>query len=98
MRAVVEHHLDPLAALYGYDRSQAVLPSRPDLDALDWVVMDDPARLAEIAGTGELPPAALSQTEVDRLIDFLHALTDRSMLDLRADVPAAVPSGLPLAD
>ena len=32
------------------------------------------------------------------LIEFLHALTDRSSFDMRNDLPAAVPSGLPLAE
>ncbi|MCA1791791.1 MAG: cytochrome-c peroxidase [Thioalkalivibrio sp.] len=98
LRAVVEHHLDPVYSISHYDSSQVVMPSRPDLDAVDFVIMDDPARVAEIASANELAPMGYSATEVDRIMDFLHALTDPASLDLRNDVPKSVPSGLPLAE
>jgi cytochrome c peroxidase len=98
LRAVIMHHLDPVAALYGYDRSQAVLPSRADLDALDFITMSDPDRVAAIAAGNEIRSMPYTSAEVDRIIDFLHALTDPDSLDLRHDVPAAVPSGLPVYD
>ncbi|HHJ17296.1 MAG TPA: cytochrome-c peroxidase [Gammaproteobacteria bacterium] len=98
LRAVVEHHIDSVNALYNYDRSQAVLPSRDDLDALDFITMDDPDRVAFIADHNELPPLGYSDKDVDRIIDFLNALTDPSSIDLRSDLPRSVPSGLPLAE
>ena len=98
LRAVVEHHFDPVGSLYGYDRIQAALPPAGALEAFDFIVMDDPARLAEIAAASELDLPALSDRELDLLIDFLNALTDTAMVDRRADVPFAVPSGLPVAD
>ena len=36
--------------------------------------------------------------EVDRILDFLDALTDTGSIDLRDDVPESVPSGLPVYD
>jgi cytochrome c peroxidase len=51
-----------------------------------------------IASAAELPPVQLTATEIGLLIEFLHALTDPAMLDLRRDVPVSVPSGLPLAE
>ena len=98
LRAIVEHMLDPVAGLEGYDAGQAVLPSRPDLDALDFIVMTDPLRRAEIADRNELAPIKLKARQVDDLVTFLHALTDPASIDLRDDVPAAVPSGLPLVE
>jgi cytochrome c peroxidase len=100
LEAVVRHHLDPVNSLYGYDQSQAVLPSRLDLDEQDFVVMNDPdpARLAAIADANELAPLELSEKKIADLIEFLHALTDPAAIDLRNDMPASVPSGLPLAD
>ena len=95
---MVRHHLDPVAALYSYDPAQAVLPSRPDLDAVDLVVMQDAARLAAIADANELAPVELSETDIANLLAFLHALTDPAAHDLRGDLPASVPSGDPLAD
>ncbi|MEA2079533.1 MAG: cytochrome c peroxidase, partial [Pseudomonadota bacterium] len=100
LESVVRHHLDPVNSLYDYEQSQAVLPSRPDLDAQDFVVMDDPdpARVAAIADANELAPLELSEKKIADLIEFLHALTDPAAIDLRNDMPASVPSGLPLAD
>ena len=98
LEEVVRRHLDPVAALYNYDASQIALPSRPDLDAKDLQVMNDPAALAAIARANELVPVELEEREISQLIDFLHALTDPAMLDMRGDVPRSLPSGLPLAD
>ncbi|MCP3915052.1 MAG: hypothetical protein GY711_05815 [bacterium] len=60
LEAMVRHQIDPVASLQAYDPSQAVLPPRRDLDAIDKLVHGD--------------------------------------LDLRADVPNRVPSGLPVFD
>ncbi len=98
LEAVVRHHLDPVSSLYKYDVSQTVMPSRPDLDEHDGHAMNDPAIVAAIAAANELPPRQLRSSEIGALVDFLHALTDPAMLDLRRDVPASVPSGLPIAD
>ena len=101
LRAVVEHHLDPVNSLYAYnDNRQAILPTHPTLDAENYIAMDDPARVDYIAAHNELAPMAFSAEEVDRILDFLHALTDTSSIDLRSDqdVVNGVPSGLPLDD
>jgi cytochrome c peroxidase len=96
--AVIRHHLDSVWSLYHYDESQAVLPSRNDLDALDFIVQNDPARRVDIAAANELRAIRLGSHNIPYLIDFLHALTDPKSLDLRGDVPASVPSGLPVFD
>ena len=98
LRAMVEHHINTVKGINNYDRLQAKLPSRADLDALDFIVMDDPIRVAEIAAHTELHGMSYSPKEVDRIIDFLNALTDPSSVDNRDDVPASVPSGLTLAE
>ena len=98
LEAVVRHHLNPVAGLYGYDPQQAVLPSREDLDAMDFVVMEDAARIAAIADASELAPVDLDETDIANLLAFLHALTDPAAHDLRGDLPESVPSGDPLAD
>jgi cytochrome c peroxidase len=45
-----------------------------------------------------MPMRNYSDEDVDRIIDFLHALTDPASIDLRNDTPASVPSGLTLAE
>ncbi|MDH3642460.1 MAG: cytochrome-c peroxidase [Gammaproteobacteria bacterium] len=98
LRAVIEHHLDPVDSLMGYDRTQVVLPSRADLDALDFIALDNPAISEGITDAIEINPMALSDDDVEHLIYFLDALTDPSASDLRKTVPKRVPSGLPLAE
>ncbi len=98
LRAAVEHHLDTVSALNNYDQSQAVLISRSDLDALDFITMNDQDRIDYIAASNELSPMGYSDKDVDRILDFLNALTDPSTIDLRSDVPQTVPSGLPVAE
>jgi cytochrome c peroxidase len=96
--AVVRHHLNPVAGLYDFDSSQVVMPSRPDLDATDDYASSDASIRADIAAANQLPATPLRQREFRAIIEFLHALTDPAMLDLRRDVPVSVPSGLPVAD
>jgi cytochrome c peroxidase len=98
LRAVVEHHLDAVNSLNNYDQQQAVMPSRPDLDAKDFIVMDDEDRRNAIADANEIEPVKLKEKDIDALIAFLQALTDPAALDMRSDVPSSVPSGLTLAE
>jgi cytochrome c peroxidase len=101
LRAVVEHHMDTVASLYAYnDNRQAVLPTHPILDDENYIAMDDPDRVDFIAAHNELAPFAYDDEDVDRIIDFLNALTDPGTIDLRSDqdVVNGVPSGLPLDD
>jgi len=98
LRAVVEHHLDPLKSLEDYDTNQVMLPSRDDLDAVDFIVHNDWEARNAIAAANELSPIHLNKNQITALLAFLHALTDPGSIDLRNDVPKSVPSGLPLAE
>lgn len=98
LEAIVRHHMDPINSLENYDQSQAVLISRDDLDALDFVVMNDPTRVEAIADANELAPVKLNNRQVGHLIDFLRALTDPNAIDLRFNQPKTVPSGLTLVE
>ena len=101
LRAVVEHHIDAVASLNNYNNNrQAVLPTHPTLDSENYSAMDDPDRVAYIAAYNELEPMSYKKKDIDRIMDFLHALTDTASLDLRSDIDVVngVPSGLPLAE
>ncbi len=101
LRAVVEHHMDAVSSLYAYnDNRQAILPAHPDLDEENYRAMDDPYIVAFIADHNELEPFIYREEEVDRIMDFLHALTDPNTIDLRSDqdVYNGVPSGMLLDD
>jgi cytochrome c peroxidase len=98
LRLMVRHHIRPRWYLRHYDSSQLVVPRRDDLDLIDTVVMSDTASVDLIESCIELPENHATDLEVERLVDFLNALTDTASLDLRDDVPAEVPSGLPIFD
>jgi cytochrome c peroxidase len=98
LEAMVRHHLDPVRSLENYDTDQATLPSRPDLDQIDFAVMENDDRRGAIAAASELDPVHLNERDIRALMAFLHALTDPAALDMRRDVPSRVPSGLPIWD
>jgi len=98
LEAVIQQHLDPVNSLNQYDPSQSILPSREDLDSIDYVVMDDDLRRGEIASSTSAMDVQLSETEIMQLVAFLHALTDYNSIEIREDVPASVPSGLVVFD
>jgi len=92
LRAAVKHYVNVSTALQTYDKSQ--LPS-----ALQATVQDDPGTHAAILATVSpivAPPLSLTDQQVDDIVAFLLALTDPSATDLSSQVPAAVPSGLPV--
>jgi len=98
LETMVRHQLNPLASLMIYDTSQTLLPPDVDLDPIDFLCHQDPARRAAVAAAIEVAPVQASPARVRALVAFLHALTDPRAFDLRNDVPMTVPSGLPVAD
>ena len=98
LRDVVEHHNNALYSLYNYDTSQAQMPSRPDLDAIDFEVMENPYLVEKIAKASEINKLKYSKEDIDKIMEFLYALTDPASLDIREHAPRCVPSGLPIAD
>ncbi|WP_444893341.1 cytochrome-c peroxidase [Microbulbifer sp. TRSA001] len=102
LESIVNHYNNPVLSLMTYDQSQAILPSRTDLDEIDFTVMNSPARTGSIAQAALreplLRPANMSASEVSDIVEFLKALTDPNSLDLSENIPDSVPSGLPISD
>jgi len=94
LEAVVRHHLDPVAGLIGYDRTQAVFPDLKN--AQDWAILDTPDEVTAIAAANEIEPMTLSDAEIAALLAFLEALQDETSLSGRLGIPDQVPSGLPV--
>lgn len=99
LEGIVRHHLNPEKSLRNYDRSNFVVPHREDLEAIDFWVMDQPELVDAIAEANELKAnRGIKERDIRDLIAFLNALTDNASIDLRHDIPSAVPSGLPVFD
>ncbi|MBU6954189.1 cytochrome-c peroxidase [Hahella sp. CR1] len=98
LEGVVRHHLNALESLDNYDTSQTLMPSRSDLDEIDFQGYEDVSLRDKIAQNNELRPNPLSDAEVSALIAFLHTLTDANSLDLRKLIPNQVPSGIAVSD
>ncbi|MEV8467834.1 cytochrome c peroxidase [Fluviibacterium sp. DFM31] len=96
LRGIVEHHLDPDAALARWQPEMAGLPDAPWLSAVDFIVWQDKAELARQAARRDLAPVDLTVAEVDALLAFLHALTGATAGQHPLGRPDAVPSGLPM--
>jgi cytochrome c peroxidase len=94
LEAMVRHYDNPQREIREYDQGQAILPSRRNLNLLDFLVMDDPARVARIADSNQARPTRLNGQDVDDLVAFLRALTDPRAYTLGAEAPVSVPSGL----
>lgn len=92
LEAAVRHYIDVPGALRNYDPTQ--LPA-----GLQAMHHDDEATIAAVLLT--LDPRFLERVELDDdevgdLVAFLRALTDPATRERLADVPASVPSGLPV--
>ena len=98
LEQMIRHHLDPVGSLNRYDTSQAVLPTREDLDKIDFIAYHDVTRRQAIAKANELQTNHLTDEQISSLIAFLQVLTDFNCIDLRRNVPNRVPSGLSLVE
>lgn len=98
LKAVVEHHLDPLTSLENYNTRQAVLPKNADFALVDFDAYNNLTLRQKIIDANELQPMSLSRTEMNDLLEFLRSLTDWNALDMTWMIPKSVPSGLPVED
>lgn len=89
---VVKHHLNPVASLLSFDQSQVNIPYDKHLSSKDFTIMNAKGILILISRTSAIDKIELSEKEINDLINFLHALTDRACLDMRHLVPKYVPS------
>lgn len=92
LREVIEHHLDPGAAMEAYDASQvdagvaATLLTDPDF------IEDCMSRTSPLL----TPDRPIDESEIDDLVAFLEALTDPSAREMTDVIPTSVPSGHPI--
>ncbi len=94
LAAVMRHYDNPVGSLRNYDAGQLAPLFRP---LVDTDTVREQAR-ADALSNILRPPPRLDGDDVNDLVAFMHALTDERSRDLSGEVPATVPSGLPVAD
>lgn len=97
LEGMIRHHLNPQEALESWTPQMAKLPQAPDkVMQVDFLVQEDSREMARQKANVDITPIQLSDAEVDQLVAFMHALTDKNH-DIRPmGQPIAVPSGIPV--
>lgn len=98
LESVIRHHLNPSSALANYNATTTRMPSTNALTSHDAAIMRNRNLVNDLASQSEIRRISLTDKEVSQIIDFLHCLTDPRSLNLLRDIPARVPSGLPIFD
>ncbi len=96
LEGIVWHHMNPLQSLDNWTPEIAALPSVPWLEAIDFMVWQDSREMARQRAAVQIENNLLTDSEVDQIVAFLHALTGETANDGKLGVPKAVPSGLPV--
>ena len=97
LHQVVRHHMNVEQSLQNY-AFDARLALDSDQSATDYQVMQTPGLVDALIEESDLAQGEFSDQQVDRLVDFLLALTDMRVLTDRSEIPFRVPSGLAVAD
>ncbi len=94
LEGIVRHHLNPADGFSKWQPEHANLPVVPWLAAADFRSLDDKFERARLVAKVDIEPVLLSNTQVDKLIEFLGALTGTDSIKGQLGVPDQVPSGL----
>lgn len=94
LEGAVRHSLAPAESLGRYDATQLAgdmaTTFQSDPDTINAILANLDPMVSH--------PMVLSDDEVNELLAFLESLTDPAAIDLGRDIPATVPSGLPVRD
>lgn len=96
LAAMLRHHADPAQTRASWQRSDAALTPVPWLASIDFVVQSDRLEMARVAASASVDVPRLGEDEIADLIAFLNSLTGQAAADATFDIPAEVPSGLPV--
>ena len=94
LEAVVGHYRNPGASLQNYNANQL----RGDLQSLVFTQQQLNANILNNLDPVLQTPIALNNQDVADIVAFLNALTDPTAVQRATDIPANVPSGLPVND
>lgn len=95
LRIFVEQHLAPSDALENYEPAQALF-SKFGAPKDDWAALNDASEVSAIASAARQAKVDLGSEQIDALMAFLEALTDKAGAEGQLGIPETVPSGLPI--
>ena len=94
LKGIIQHHVNPVESLDSYKAEQLVMPKDSYLVKTDFIIQQDKREMARLKHQRDIDLPALTETEIDLLIEFLTALTDQTALYGRLGAPSEVPSGI----
>ncbi|MEM1374107.1 MAG: cytochrome c peroxidase [Pseudomonadota bacterium] len=94
LRAMLNHHRDPVGSRAAWTRDMASLPQAEWLQPIDFVIQSDVREMARQEAKLDLRGIDVTDAELDDLEAFLHALTGKSADARPLGRPDTVPSGL----
>ena len=94
LESVLRHHLNPTEMLLNYN-PEFLSPALQETCQVDEATQQ---AILETLDPILLTPLELSDAQISDLLAFLQNLTSPSAIDLSADIPNSVPSGLPVHD
>ena len=86
--------MNPLDALSRWTMADASMPDVPWLVASDLLVQDDVREMLRYKNKVDIKAKALEPQAIADLVEFLHALTGKSVRETPLGRPDEVPSGL----
>lgn len=94
LTGIIRHHTDPIAGLNSWTRAQLVQSNRVKFSDSDFLIMADKQEQLRLAKSSTINPVTLSEEEINALVAFMSALTDKQSLYGRLGTPDDVPSHL----
>ena len=96
LKKMIKHHLNPRESRARWTTDLAILPEVPWLQATDFITAEDALEEQRQAAKIDINLPVLTDSEVDDIVAFLHALTGKQAKAQNFYIPDNVPSGLPV--
>ena len=94
LKGIIKHHLNPKTMHESWTPDKANLTPAKWLEAIDFVVFKDKREQKRLLSRIDIEKVELTDLEIDKIIEFLNALTDRNGNNRPIGRPENVPSGL----
>lgn len=94
LKGIIRHHIKPIESLKTYDSKQLVMPNDAYLQKADFLIQQDQREMANFKKQRDIYLPELSKTEIESIISFLGALTDKQSLYGKFGAPNVVPSNI----